>query len=107
MGGSRGEPGGRMPKQFRIIGLDDFGLTTTTMTRLGARAVRLSIHNVWGVVAIQIEGQVKGSLDLEDRLMLVKANDPVYVNRVERDCDDSWRPSRPCHRSCRNLLSAA
>ena len=30
---------------------------------------------VWGVVAIQIEGHVKGSLDLEDRLVLVKAND--------------------------------
>jgi hypothetical protein len=29
---------------------------------------------VWGVVAVQIERQVKGSVDLEDRLVLVKAN---------------------------------
>jgi hypothetical protein len=36
---------------------------------------------VWGVVAIQVEGQVHGSLDLEDRLVLVKANDTDDAQR--------------------------
>ena len=36
---------------------------------------------VWGVVALQIEGQIKGSLDLEDRLVLVKANDADDAQR--------------------------
>ncbi|HEY1303623.1 MAG TPA: DUF4288 domain-containing protein [Vicinamibacterales bacterium] len=36
---------------------------------------------VWGVIAIQIEGQTKGSLDLEDRLVLVKANDTDDAQR--------------------------
>jgi Domain of unknown function (DUF4288) len=36
---------------------------------------------VCGVVAIQIEGQIKGSLDLEDRLVLVKAIDADDAQR--------------------------
>lgn len=36
---------------------------------------------VWGVVAIQIEGQIKGALHLEDRLVLVKANDTDDAQR--------------------------
>jgi hypothetical protein len=36
---------------------------------------------VWGVVAIQIEGKVKGLLSLEDRLVLLKANDPDDARR--------------------------
>jgi len=36
---------------------------------------------VWGVVAIQIEWQIKGSLDLEDRLVIVKANDAADAQR--------------------------
>jgi hypothetical protein len=31
---------------------------------------------VWGVVAVQIEEQVQGFITLEDRLVLVRANDP-------------------------------
>jgi hypothetical protein len=30
---------------------------------------------VWGLVAIQIEGRAKGMVDVEDRLVLVKAHD--------------------------------
>jgi hypothetical protein len=36
---------------------------------------------VWGVIAIQVEGQANGFLDLEDRLVLVKANDPDDAQR--------------------------
>jgi hypothetical protein len=36
---------------------------------------------VWGVVVIQIEGRRKGTVDLEDRLMLVKANDAADAVR--------------------------
>lgn len=36
---------------------------------------------VWGVVAIQIEAQVKGLIDLEDRLVLVRATDPDDAQR--------------------------
>jgi hypothetical protein len=36
---------------------------------------------VRGAVAVQIEGQVKGSLSLEDRLVLVKAKDPDGAER--------------------------
>jgi Domain of unknown function (DUF4288) len=46
---------------------------------------KLSWFCVWGVVAIQIEGQKKGTLDLEDRLMLVKAY----------DADDAVKRLRP------------
>ena len=40
---------------------------------------------VWGVVAIQIEGRIRGSLSLEDRLVVVKARDPEDAkSRLER-----------------------
>jgi Domain of unknown function (DUF4288) len=48
------------------------------------KRLRRSSHGwfcVRGVVAIQVEGQVKGCLDLEDRLMLVKAKDPGDAQR--------------------------
>lgn len=171
-----------MPKQPRIIGLDDFGLTLAGLPRLGPRLVRLSIQLtgktltalrqlrpkqrdamlretltkqlerlkrefpaiefvsrgakkpswtidavvpasqvvalarspqvkqlvldtierrqkrfrrsglgwfcVWGIVAIQIEGRVKGSLDLEDRLVLVKASD---AEDAQRRLQRMWR----------------
>ena len=36
---------------------------------------------VWGVVAIQLEGQTRGSVDVEDRLVLVKATDADDAQR--------------------------
>jgi hypothetical protein len=36
---------------------------------------------VWGVVAIQIEGQTKGAVSLEDRLVLVRATSPDDARR--------------------------
>jgi hypothetical protein len=49
--------------------------------RRSVRRAGLAWFCVWGVVAIQIEGQIKGSLDLEDRLVLVKANDTDDAQR--------------------------
>jgi uncharacterized protein DUF4288 len=36
---------------------------------------------VWGVVAVQIEEKVKGLITLEDRFVLVRANDAVDAQR--------------------------
>jgi hypothetical protein len=43
---------------------------------------------VWGNVAIQIEGRVRGSVTLEDRLVLVRAHDP---NDACRRLRREWR----------------
>jgi hypothetical protein len=56
-------------------------LDTIEGRRKQIRRSRLGWFCVWGVIAIQIEGQVKGSLDLEDRLVLVKANGPEDAQR--------------------------
>jgi len=50
-------------------------LETIEGRRKRVRQAGLSWFCVWGVVAIQIEERVKGSLPVEDRLVLVKAND--------------------------------
>ena len=36
---------------------------------------------VWGVVAIQMEGKIKGAVSLEDRLVLVRAMSPDDARR--------------------------
>jgi hypothetical protein len=59
----------------------DVRLDTIEGRRRRLRRSGLGWFCVWGVVAIQIEGQVKGSLDLEDRLVLVKANDTGDAQR--------------------------
>jgi hypothetical protein len=56
-------------------------LDTVEGRRKRLRRSGLGWFSVLGVVAIQVEGQVKDSLDLEDRLMLVKANDPEDAQR--------------------------
>ena len=56
-------------------------LDTVEGRRKRLRRSGLGWFSVLGVVAIQVEGQVKDSLDLEDRLMLVKANDPEGAQR--------------------------
>ena len=43
---------------------------------------------VWGIVAIQIEGRTKGLVDLEDRLVVVKAFD---FEDAERRLKSEWR----------------
>lgn len=48
---------------------------------------------VWGLVAIQIEGRVKGMVDVEDRLVLVKAHDPDDArDRLRREWSDYGKP---------------
>ena len=38
-------------------------------------------HCVWGIVAIQVEGQTSGMITLEDRLVAVRAFDPEDAKR--------------------------
>src|SRR5258708_25047968 len=59
----------------------DLMLDTIEGRRQRLRRLGLAWFCVWAVIAIQIEGQVKGSLDLEDRLILVKANDAADAQR--------------------------
>jgi Domain of unknown function (DUF4288) len=48
---------------------------------------------VWGVVAVQIEEQSKGLITLEDRLVLVRANDPDEAQRkLQREWSNYARP---------------
>jgi uncharacterized protein DUF4288 len=61
--------------------IKDVTLHTIEGRRKKFRRSGLGWFCVWGVVAIQIEGQVSGSLDLEDRLMMVKANDAEDAQR--------------------------
>ena len=69
-------------------------LDTVEGRRKRLRRSGLGWFSVLGVVAIQVEGQVKDSLDLEDRLMLVKANDP---EDAQRRLQRMWsRYAEPC-----------
>jgi hypothetical protein len=52
-------------------------LTITAIEGRSAKRIqpKLAWHCVWGIVAIQVEGQRGGRIDLEDRFLLVKAYD--------------------------------
>jgi len=77
-------------------------LDTVEGRRKRLRRSGLGWFSVLGVVAIQVEGQVKDSLDLEDRLMLVKANDP---EDAQRRLQRMWsRYAEPCMNSAGYLV---
>jgi hypothetical protein len=62
-------------------------LDTIEGRRKKVRRAGLGWFCVWGVVAIQIEERVKGSLTVEDRLVLVKAND---LEDAKRRLERMW-----------------
>jgi hypothetical protein len=59
----------------------DLTLDAIKGRRQRRRRAGLAWFCVWGVVAIQIEGQMSGSLGIEDRLTVVKANDADDARR--------------------------
>jgi hypothetical protein len=71
--------------------LRDLKWRPLTITSIEGRSARrsqpkLAWHCVWGVVAIQVEGQRGGRIDLEDRFLLVKAYDAEdATNRLGRE----------------------
>jgi hypothetical protein len=73
--------------------VNDLMINTIEGRRRRVRRSGLVWFCVWGIVAIQIEGQVEGSLDLEDRLVLVKAND---IDDAQRRLQRMWaRSAKP------------
>src|SRR5262245_21390507 len=84
-----------MPKQPRIIGLDDFGLTPTSLSRLGSRPARLSLQ-LKGRSASQLRHLRPAQRDIVLRQTLAKQLDHLrrdfpHIAFVSRGKDKpSW-----------------